>query len=74
MNQRCKNSGIVQTATTVEYYDGGDSVIVKQDYLGILEEIIELYYFWNNQIVLCKWLWYNIDSEHGQRLKMVLLF
>lgn len=38
-------------ATTIDYYGGRDLVVVKNDYFGVLEEIVGLDYFQNNQIV-----------------------
>lgn len=48
-----------KTATTTKYYDGHDPAVLKNDYFGILEEIIN---FHNNQVMLFKYLWCEIDS------------
>lgn len=49
MSRRRQNNGVVVTITSTEYYGGRDPIIMKNDYFGVLKEIVELDYFQNNQ-------------------------
>lgn len=61
------------TATITEYYDGHDPVVVEKDYFGVLEGIIGLDDFQNNQIALNVY-GMKMVLNVGQRLKMVYYF
>lgn len=61
------------TATITEYYDGHDLVVVEKDYFGMLEGIIGLDDFQNNQIALNVY-GMKMVLNVGQRLKMVDYF
>lgn len=52
MNGNCQNNVIVENCDYPKYYDGHDPAVLKNDYFGILEEIIN---FQNNQVMLFKY-------------------
>lgn len=63
------NNGVVVTITTTEFSSGcsPDQVVVQKGYFGMFEVFIELDYFYNNQVGLCKCLRYDIGSQCGAK-------
>lgn len=66
MKRRCQINNLVVTTTTKEYYGGCGVIVVESEYFGARRNS-ELGYLQNNQEVLYKHLWYDIDSERGTK-------